>query len=104
MLQITQTVITFETWFKVGDVLSYLQSKFAINVDDVDIIQLQQTSRQKADKLISILLSKQNNYFAVFYSSLKYAEYHHLADLLQNGLSSVFESSDSEEELASCKL
>uniref|UniRef100_T2MIQ6 Apoptotic protease-activating factor 1 n=1 Tax=Hydra vulgaris TaxID=6087 RepID=T2MIQ6_HYDVU len=86
----------------VEDVLSYLQSKFAINIDDVDVIKLQLTSREKVEKLISILLLKQSNYFGVFYSALKYAEYDHLAELLVNGLTSVIDHHDGgDEELAS---
>lgn len=72
-----------------GDVLSFLQSRFVLNIDDAEIIKNEITSRKKASKLLSILLSKEKNFFAAFYEALQHAEYPHLAELLQPGVDQI---------------
>ena len=47
------------------------------------------TSRKKASKLLSILLTKKKNFFTAFYEALQYAEYPHLAELLQPGVDQI---------------
>lgn len=66
--------------------MSFLQSRFVLNIDDVEIIKNEITSRSKASKLLSILVTKEKNFFTVFYEALQYAEYPHLAELLQPGV------------------
>ncbi|XP_066922573.1 apoptotic protease-activating factor 1-like [Clytia hemisphaerica] len=77
----------------VGDVFSYLQSKFVLDIDEVELIKGELTSREKAEKLVETLLSKKRNFFRHFYKSLKFAEYDHLCELLESGVDDV-ESSD----------
>ena len=72
-----------------GDVLSFLQSRFVLNIDDAEIIKNEITSRKKASTLLSILLSKEKNFFAAFYEALQYAEYPHLAEFLQPGVDQI---------------
>ncbi|XP_057317524.1 apoptotic protease-activating factor 1-like [Hydractinia symbiolongicarpus] len=87
----------------VGDVFSYLQSKLAITLEDVELVKSEPTSKKKSEALISILLSKNRNVFKHFYDALKYSEYHHLAELLESALGDnyvdVSDDSNSEEDL-----
>ena len=78
---------------------SYLQSSFVLDIDDVELIKLERTSRQKSEKLLTILLSKERNVFGHFYDALKYAEYSHLCDLLESGVNGDRGDLDSDEEL-----
>ena len=81
--------------FQVGDVFSYLQSKFVVNIDEVELIKGELTSREKAEKLIEILLSKKRNFFRHLYNSLKYAEYYHLCQLLETAVEEEFSDEES---------
>ena len=39
-----------------GDVFSYLQSKFVLDIDEVELIKGELTSRERAEKLIETVL------------------------------------------------
>lgn len=86
---------------------SYLQSKLAITLEDVELVKSEPTSKKKSEALISILLSKNRNVFKHFYDALKYSEYHHLAELLESALGEnyvdVSDESNSEEDLPDSK-
>ena len=82
----------------VDDIFSYLQSTFVLGTDDVELIKLELTSRNKAEKLISLLLSKEKNYFDHFYDALKYAEYDHLAELLHESVRRDGELAESDDD------
>lgn len=68
------------------DIFSYLQSKFVLNSDEVELIKTEVTRRKRTEKLLRTLPDKGNDAFVHFYGALKYASYQHLADLLTTGL------------------
>ena len=72
-----------------------------LDIDDVELIKSEKTSRLRAEKLISIILSKKINVFAHFHEALRYGEYEHLADILREGVTdnqdSVFGEEDDDE-------
>lgn len=92
-----QMKLTFYSYilYQVADVFSYLQSKFVLHIDEVELIKGELTSREKAEKLIEILLSKKRNFFRHFYNALKYAEYHHLCEVLEDALDEEYSDDES---------
>ena len=66
-----------------------------LDIDEVELIKGELTSREKAEKLIEILLSKKRNFFRHFYNALKYGEYHHLCELLENAVDEKFSDEES---------
>ena len=68
------------------DVFTYLQSKFILDIDDVEIIKGEKTSRRKVEKLLDILADKGRAAFVHFHNALMDSEYVHLAELLREGI------------------
>ena len=68
------------------DIFSYLQSKFVLDSDEVELIKAEVTRRKRTEKLLSTLADKDNDAFVHFHGALKYASYQHLAGLLKTGL------------------
>jgi len=66
-----------------------------LDIDEVELIKGELTSREKAERLIETLLSKKRNFFRHFYNALKYAEYYHLAELLEEAVDDA-ESTDND--------
>lgn len=77
-----------------------MQSTFVLNIDEVEVIKRETTSREQAEKLIDVLLNKKRNYFTQFHNALEYAEYLHLAELLKGALreEDVYNSSDEDDD------
>ena len=65
-----------------------------MDIDEVELIKGELTSREKAERLIETLLAKKRNFFRHFYNALKYAEYHHLAELLEVAVDVDVDSTD----------
>ena len=68
------------------DIFSYLQSKFILNFDEVELIKTEKTSRRKTQKLLSIIPDKGSTAFVHFHGALVDAGYEGLAELLISGL------------------
>jgi len=83
----------------VDDVVVFLQSKFVLDSDDIEVIRGEQTSRRQAEMLLDILPKKGYESFEHFFTALS-EKYPHLARLLESGASedghnNVFEGIDS---------
>lgn len=74
------------------DIFSYLQSKFVLNFDEVELIKTERTSRKKTESLLKILPDKGSVAFKHFHDALVYSNYQHLAKLLTSGLSESLDS------------
>ena len=68
------------------DVFTYLKSKLILDIDDVEIIKAEKTSRRKVEKLFDVLADKSQAPFVHFHDALMYSEYVHLAELLREGI------------------
>ena len=66
-----------------------------LHIDEVELIKGELTSREKAEKLIEILLSKKRNFYRHFYNALKYAEYNHLCEVLEHALEEEYSDDES---------
>ena len=80
------------------DVFSYLQSKFVLSLEEIELIRSEKTSQRRTKKLLSAIPGKGSSAFVHFHDALKDAGYDHLADLLTSGLGNFSQPSTSEDE------
>lgn len=68
----------------VDDVLNLLQSKMVFDLEDVEIIKAESTTRRSTEKLLDLLGTKSDAAFYHFKEALD-GPYPHLAELLEEG-------------------
>ena len=83
------------------DILSYLQSKFVLDIGEVEIIRNAIPMRNRVKKLLSMLPEKGSEVFIHFHNALIDSSYPHLAKLLTSGLSDKLSSNGIENESSS---
>lgn len=76
---------TFGDDLRPEDIFSYLQSKFILDVDEIELIKYEKTSRRRTEKLLKMLPEKGSAAFRHLYDALKDSGYDHLAELLTSG-------------------
>jgi len=86
------------------DILSYLQSKFVLDVSEVEIIKNAIPMRNRVKTLLSMLPDKGSDAFIHFYDALIDSSYSHLAKLLTSGLNDKLSSNGIENESSSDTL
>ena len=80
----------------VEDVLNFLQSKFVFDVDDVELIKAEKTTKRQAEKLLDLLGTKSDAAFYHFYESL-IDGYPHLGELLEGDVMAPRKESSAKE-------
>ena len=77
------------------NIFSYLLSKFVLNNDEVELINVKATRRGRVEELLRVLREKDSNAFLHFHDALQ-KTLPHLADLLTSGLSNEVPSNGTE--------